>query len=317
MGKAVYEAKYKVDDEWYTSYETVDKMIKPLANNIYNKVIYCPCDYYANSNFVKYFIDNFDKLKLNKLIATNYANELSGEKAYKFVKTKENELIMPLDGDGDFRSAECIALMEKCDVVITNPPFSLFREFLKLINIKNKEFVLISPVTFFCTLISCKMYNDERLYVTEHNKSIDFGGKSVNCNFITSFPQKENDENYYTNEKVDYNNKWLKCYNAVNIDRLADLPKYWYCPYIVAVPITYIGSRYCNRKHWDVLRNVDGVLDNGKRGFRRILLWSREVIDNEGNVVRRGAVHEEPYVVKKAPNTAREGSDGIRVPLWE
>ena len=315
MGKAVWEAKFKVDDEWYTSYETVDRLIKPLANNIYNKVIYCPCDYYAKSNFVKYFIDNFDKLKLNKLIATNYANEMSGEKAYKFIKTKDSELIMPLDGDGDFRSAECIDLMEKCDVVITNPPFSLMREFLKLINIKNKEFILISPVTFFGTAGSCKMYNDERLYVTEHNKSIDFGGKTVNCNFITSFPQKENDENFYTNEKVDY--MWLKCYNAVNIDSLAELPKYWYCPYIVAVPITYFGSRYCNRKHWDVLRIVDRVLENGKKGFRRVLLWSREVMNDEGNVVRRGAVWEESYVVKKAPNTAREGSDGIRVPLWE
>ena len=315
MGKAVWEAKFRVDDEWYTSYETVDKMIKPLANNIYNKVIYCPCDYYANSNFVKYLVDNFDKLKLNKLIATNYANEMSDGIAYKFVKTKENELIMPLDGDGDFRSAECIALMEKCDVVITNPPFSLFREFLKLINIKNKEFVLISPVTFFGTSGSCKMYNEEKIYITEHNKSIDFGGKTVNCNFITSFPQKENNENYYTNEKVDYN--FLKYYNAVNIDKLADLPKYWYCPYIVAVPITYIGSRYCNRKHWDVLRIVDGVFENGKKGFRRILLWSREVMNDEGNVVRRGAVWEESYVVRTAPNTAREGPENIRVPLWE
>lgn len=315
MGKRVIDAKLKVDDEWYTSYETVDRLIKPLADKLENRVIYCPCDYYAESNFVKYLIDNFEKLKLNKLIATNYANELSDGKAYIFVKTKENELIMPLDGNGDFRSNECIGLMEKCDVVITNPPFSLLREFLKLINIKNKDFILISPVTFFATVLSYKMYNDERIYITEHDKAIDFGGKTVNCNFITSFPQKENEENYYTNEKVDY--KFLKKYNAVNIDKLADLPKYWYCPYIVAVPITYIGSRYCNRKHWDVLRIVDKILENGERGFLRILLWSREVIDDEGNVVRRGAIYEEPYVVKKAPNTAREGSESIRVPLWE
>ena len=66
-----------------------------------------------------------------------------------------------------------------------------------------------------------------------------------------------------------------------------------------------------------MLRTVDGVFENGKRGFRRILLWSREVIDDEGNVVRRGAIWEEPYVVRKAPNTAREGSENIRVPLWE
>ena len=131
MGKRVNDARLNIDDEWYTSYETVDRLIKPLANNIYNKVIYCPCDYYAESNFVKYLIDNFDKLKLNKLIATNYANELSGGKAYKFIKTKENELIIPLEGDGDFRSNECIELMENCDVVITNPQFSLLRDFLK------------------------------------------------------------------------------------------------------------------------------------------------------------------------------------------
>ena len=313
MGKRVIDARLNIDDEWYTSYEIVERLIKPLTDKLENKVIYCPCDYYVESNFVKYFIDNFDNLKLSKLIATNYANELSGEKAYKFEKTKENELIMPLDGDGDFRSNECIELMEKCDVVVTNPPFSLLREILKLINIKNKDFILISPVTFFGTVGSCKMYNDGRIYITEHNKSIDYGGKTVNCNFITSFPQKENNENYYTNEKVDY--KFLKYYNAVNIDRLADLPKYWYCPYIVAVPITYIGSRYCNRKHWDVIRPVDGVFDD-KRGFRRILLWSREVFDDEGNVVRRGTVFEESYVVRQAPNTAREGSDEIRVPLW-
>ena len=314
MGKRVIDARINIDDEWYTSYETVDRLIKPLADKLENKVIYCPCDYYVESNFVKYFIDNFDELKLNKLIATNYANEMSGGKAYKFVKTKENELIMPLDGNGDFRSKECIELMEKCDVVVTNPPFSLLRKFLNLINIKNKEYILISPVTFFGTVGSYKMYNDERIYITEHNKTIDFGGKTVNCNFITSFPQKENEKNYYTNEKVDY--KFLKYYNAVNIDKLSDLPKYWYCPYIVAVPITYIGSRYCNRQHWDVLRTIDGILENGKRGFRRILLWSREVMNDEGNVVRRGAVYEESYMVRKAPNTAREGSESIRVPLW-
>ena len=314
MGKPVRDAKFNIDNEWYTSYETVDRLIKPLADKLENKVIYCPCDYYAKSNFVKYFIDKFNEMKLNKLIATNYANELSGGKAYKFVKTKENELIMPIDGDGDFRSSECIELMTECDVVITNPPFSLLREFLKLINIKNKEYILISPVTFFGTVDSCKMYNDGRIYVTEHSKSIDFGGKIVNCNFIASFPQNESEENYYTKEKIDY--KFLKYYNAVNIDKLSDLPKYWYCPYIVAVPVTYIGSRYCNRQHWDVIQVVNGVLENGKLGFRRILLWSREVMNDEGNVVRRGAVYEEPYVVKKTPNTAREGSDDIRVPLW-
>jgi hypothetical protein len=188
--KNLSSAKKAKNDEFYTQYIDIQKEIEAYldydANAFKGKVVYCNCDDPYESNFFKYFVLNFKKLGLKRLITTSYkpspiANsqlELLGEEsepasvkgrpkvtANKFVISKvhdidengtfsltdvaeqlklnkENEWT-PLSGDGDFRSDECIDLLRQADIVVTNPPFSLFREYIKQIFEYEKRFVII------------------------------------------------------------------------------------------------------------------------------------------------------------------------------
>ena len=125
----LHSAKNAKNDEFYTQYSDIEKEISQYdVSNFKGQVIYCPCDDYRWSNFVKYFKDNFENLGIKKLIATNYD---IGDGAWKYEYDGENETITKLEGNGDFMSDECTKIKEECDMVITNPPFSLFRQFIK------------------------------------------------------------------------------------------------------------------------------------------------------------------------------------------
>ena len=125
----LHSAKNAKNDEFYTQYSDIEKEISQYdVSNFKGQVIYCPCDDYRCSNFVKYFKDNFENLGIKKLIATNYD---IGDGAWKYEYDGENETITKLEGNGDFMSDECTKIKEECDMVITNPPFSLFRQFVK------------------------------------------------------------------------------------------------------------------------------------------------------------------------------------------
>lgn len=164
------KAKVAKKDEFYTQLKDIEKELRNYRSHFRDKVIYCNCDDPYESNFFKYFALNFNYLGLKKLITTCYGGSpvsyteftIFGEeidhmrtdntkKAYKIeitevddytgdgafdladveylLRNKENTLTI-LDGDGDFRSPECIELLEEADIVVTNPPFSLFREYL-------------------------------------------------------------------------------------------------------------------------------------------------------------------------------------------
>lgn len=167
------------NDEFYTQYEDVEREMNAYLD--YNpqtfkgKVILCPCDDPEWSNFTRYFAQNFDKLGLKKLITTSYANDskftdikipptdyekksknfdstrtYSCGKVFSLVANKEgaptsiNDLRWEyLEGDGDFRSEEVTKLREEADIIVTNPPFSLFREFIAWILQGNKNFIIL------------------------------------------------------------------------------------------------------------------------------------------------------------------------------
>ena len=176
--KAAVRAK---EDEFYTQLTDIEKEMRYYKKHFKDKVIFCNCDDPFESNFFKYFVLNFNRLGLKKLIATCYVSspiantqlslfDITGSeedkqnKAYKAVITKvydksgdggidmfdvaelfksgENELT-ELAGDGDFRSEECLALLDESDVVVTNPPFSLFREYVSTLLEHNKHFIII------------------------------------------------------------------------------------------------------------------------------------------------------------------------------
>ena len=136
--KNLIEAKKAKNDEFYTRYEDIEKEVIHYKDQLEGRIVYCPCDDYRWSNFPKYFKDHFQEYKLKRLICTNYD---IGDGAYRYDFDGVNEVVEELKGNGDFRSEECTRIKDLPGVVvITNPPFSLFRAFIAwLREDENKE----------------------------------------------------------------------------------------------------------------------------------------------------------------------------------
>lgn len=132
------KAKKAKNDEFYTRYEDIEKEVVHYKDQLEGRIVYCPCDDYRWSNFPKYFKDHFQEYKLKRLICTNYD---IGDGAYRYDFDGVNEVVEELKGNGDFRSEECTKIKDMPGViVITNPPFSLFRAFIAwLREDENKE----------------------------------------------------------------------------------------------------------------------------------------------------------------------------------
>lgn len=124
------KAKKAKNDEFFTRYEDIEKEVVHYWDQLRGRIVYCPCDDYRWSNFVKYFKDNFHKIGLVRLIATNYN---IGSGAYRYDFDGVNEVVEELKGNGDFRSEECTRIKDMPGViVITNPPFQFVPGFHKL-----------------------------------------------------------------------------------------------------------------------------------------------------------------------------------------
>jgi len=211
-------AKRVKNDEFYTQYSDIEKEIQAyLEYNIdtfRGKVVYCNCDDPYESNFFRYFVLNFNKLGLKRLITTSYkpspvANTQLGlfgddktvtkskgrEKvtANKFIinevrdidgdgefnlkdvakqlkENKHNEWA-PLEKDGDFRSPECIKLLEQSDIVVTNPPFSLFRDYIKQLFDYNKRFIIIGNMSVITGKEIFPLIKDNKLWLGNKTSS--------------------------------------------------------------------------------------------------------------------------------------------------
>lgn len=156
------KAKKNKNDEFYTQLEDIEKELEYYKKHFRDKVVYCNCDDPTTSNFYRFFAKNFKVLGLKKLIAScyvesdfnlfNFDSEVSKGFYYVYSGKPEEEVIPTLDnviffkGDGDFRSKECLELLLKSDIIVTNPPFSLFREFLAQIVDFGKSFLIIGNI---------------------------------------------------------------------------------------------------------------------------------------------------------------------------
>ena len=131
----LHSARAAKNDEFYTQLADIEKELAHYKDHLRDQVIYCPCDDYRTSQFVAFFKTNFHRLKLKKLIATHYTYQdlFTHNTSYKYEFDGRKETITALEGDGDFRSDECMKLLDEADIVVTNPPFSLFREFITLV----------------------------------------------------------------------------------------------------------------------------------------------------------------------------------------
>lgn len=130
-------AKEKKNNEFYTLYEEIENEVLLHSEMFKDKVVYCPCDNPDVSNFSKFFRDNFEKLRIKRLISTCYPQGILE------VVDKNGSKRLQLKGDGDFRSDECQRIMRNSDLVVTNPPFSLFRDFVKVLSNNKLKYLII------------------------------------------------------------------------------------------------------------------------------------------------------------------------------
>ncbi len=160
QNKNLNQAKTNKKDEFYTQLSDIERELKYYKKHFKDKVVYCNCDDPRVSNFFHFFSYNFEKLGLKKLIATCYKNqdmdlfsqnnseqaiylEYTGDKNGNNIPDPKEIGIKKLKGDGDFRSKECIELLKQADIVVTNPPFSLFREYVSQLIEYDKKFVIV------------------------------------------------------------------------------------------------------------------------------------------------------------------------------
>ena len=266
----LHKAKKEANDEFYTQYDDIAKEIEHYKEHLKGKVVYCNCDIPYFSNFHKYFLDNFKELELKKLIVTGYVKNGNGKcSIYDGEKATDYDLL----GDGDFRGDECVDMLQKADVVITNPPFSLFREFIKVVVDNRKDFIVVgskNAITYkdvFPLIMDDKMFigatNISNFIVTEKDTStkntfIKDGVKYAkfgNIGWFTSFNVRENE---YLELNMEYFNLGYPKYDnheIINVDKVKDIPKDYYG--IMGVPITFL-DKY-NSKQFEILGIANNV----------------------------------------------------------
>ena len=130
--KALHKAKKEKNDEFYTTYVDIENELQHYKDYLKGKWVYSPCDDFRKSEFKNYFVRNFTDLQLKHYTCTCYD---IGEGAWRYDYDGQTETAVRLEGNGDFKSEECTQIMNDCDIVITNPPFSKFRDFIKWLDV--------------------------------------------------------------------------------------------------------------------------------------------------------------------------------------
>ena len=142
----LHKAKEAKNDEFYTQLSDVAEELRHYKEHFKGKVVFCNCDDPTSSAFWKYFHLNFAELGLRKLISTHYDREKTTYKM-EYTGGDDNDIKAGvktlLEGNGDFRNKECLDLLDECDIVVTNPPFSLFREYIAVLMEHEKKFLII------------------------------------------------------------------------------------------------------------------------------------------------------------------------------
>lgn len=250
------KAKSAKNDEFYTRLEDIEAEISShpdYVRQFQGKTVLCNCDDPEWSNFFPFFRLHFKQLGLKKLITTHY--NMDGTPSYKIEWEGEmlgedtiNMVTTPLEGDGDFRSEECIELLKEADIVVTNPPFSLFREYVALLVEHDKKFIIIgskNAITykeFFPLLKDNNVwigYNLVKEFTTQNGSMQKFG----NIGWYTNLDiDKRHDDiplvkNYKGNEEIypKYDN-----YDAIEVGKVDLIPKDYNG--VMGVPITFLDK---------------------------------------------------------------------------
>ena len=308
----LHTAKATKNDEFYTQLEDIENELKYYKDYFKGKVVYCNCDGFLNkekSNFFMYFSLNYEFLGLKGLICTKYNPNGKGKK-YEYYgdlngnnyPDEEEICTSELEGDGDFRSEECIELLKKCDIVCTNPPFSLFRQYVAQLFEYNKDFLIIGNVNaisykeVFPMIKENKMWlgvsitSGDRKFVVPDNYPLNAAGCGIDENgkkyirvkgvrWFTNLDHKKRHEElllykkYNTEEYPKYDN-----YDAIEVGKTKDIPMDYNG--IMGVPITFL-DKYCPEQFEIVGQmmttkvtefNFGYPYIDGKKKFARVLI---------------------------------------------
>ncbi len=295
--KNLTSAKTSKNDEFYTQLSDIERELKHYKNHFKDKVVLCNCDDPRISNFFHFFSYNFEKFGLKKLIATCYKNqemdlfsenkseqaiylEYTGDKNGNNVPDPNEIGIKKLKGDGDFRSKECIELLKQADIVVTNPPFSLFREYVAQLIEYDKNFLIIGNINAISYKEIFKIIKDNKAWlgvnmgrgisgfiVPKHYElygseaRVDENGNRIvatnNCLWLTNLDNAKRHEelilykNYTPDEFPTYDS-----YDAINVDKTKDIPMDY--PGAMGVPITFL-DKY-NPDQFEIIDGIGGIV---------------------------------------------------------
>lgn len=246
----LHKAKDSKNDEFYTQLTDVSKELMHYKQHFKNKIVLCNCDDPTWSAFWKYFHLNFAELGLKKLISTHYDREKATYKM-EYTGGDDNDIEVgvktPLKGNGDFRNKECLDLIDEADIVVTNPPFSLFREYVAVLMEYNKKFLIIGNKNAITYKEFFPLLKDDKVWIG-CNSPIEFStpdGITKKLNGLTRWftnldVAKRHEKlilwkNYTPEEYPKYDN-----YDAINVDKVSEIPVDY--DGVMGVPITFMDK---------------------------------------------------------------------------
>lgn len=274
---SLHKAKKERNDEFYTTYEDIEKEIKHYdISHFKGKTVYCNTDDYTHSNFVSYFQNNFFRLGLKRLISVGYKSNSKGVfMTYDGFSFDCKELV----GDGDFRSSESLKILEQTDIVVSNPPFSLFREYVAQLMQYNKQFLIIGNQNAISNMEIFPLIKNNKMWL----------GINLCKNFIQPNGIKKRIGNacWYTNIQHNKRNKTMKLYkqytpeayphydnyNAIDVSQIKAIPTDY--DGVMGVPITFLNKYYPDQfEIVDFRKGTDGkdLCIDGKSPYCRVLI---------------------------------------------
>lgn len=310
--KQLTQAKKAKKDEFYTQLEDIEAELKHYKKHFEGKTVLCNCDDPRMSNFFYYFVLNFHLLGLKKLITTCYKSqdpdlpsENTTQHAVYLVYEGEDigmppnpniaGLVHPLKGDGDFRSKECIEFLKEADIVVTNPPFSLFREYVAQLMEYKKEFIIIGNINAVTYKEIFPFIQNDRIWLgpSIHGGDREFeipssypleaassrtdsdGRKFIRMKGVRwftnlDFPQRHEELILYKKYRPEvyphYDN-----YDAINVNKTADIPGDY--DKVMGVPITYLDKH--NPDQFQII-GIDRYVEDNPTPGRRFTIQGSE-----------------------------------------
>lgn len=295
--KSLNTAKKDKFDEFYTKLTDIEKELMHYKKHFKDKVIFCNCDDPEISNFYFYFAKNFENLGLKKLISTHFE---SSKPSYKLEIVKDTNsdgkideldtIKTPLKQNGDFRSDEAVELLKEADIVVTNPPFSLLREYIKQLFDYDKKFLIVANINLatckeiFPLIKENKMwlgyksgsqeflvpegYNRNNTYIAREQKLAKFG----NICWLTNLDIDKRHELlplYKTYNETDYPK--YDNYHAIEVKKVAEIPLDFNG--VMGVPITFLYKH--NPKQFEII-NLDRYVDDSPHYGKRFDIKGKE-----------------------------------------